>query len=352
MIPSRSVLVTGGAGFMGSHFVHYWAERHADDRLVVLDALTYAGNRASLASLEASGRVVFVHGDVCDRELVSAVLRAHDITTVVHFAAESHVDRSIASADAFVRTNVWGTQVLLDAARDAWYERRTWRAGVRFHHISTDEVYGDLAIGAEPFTERSLYRPSSPYSASKAAADHFVRAAGRTHGLPYSISHCANNYGPRQYPEKLIPLMLTNALHGKRLPIYGSGLQRREWIYVNDHSAAVERIVLADVAGESFNIGSGRECTNLHLVHTLCAELDASFAEDEALRTRFPECPAARNESCASLITHVADRKGHDVRYALDASKLRDQLGWMAAESLEKGLRRTVRAFLEGAGTG
>ncbi|MBY0490078.1 MAG: dTDP-glucose 4,6-dehydratase [Gemmatimonadaceae bacterium] len=346
----RSLLVTGGAGFMGSHFVHYWAEHHAGDRLVVLDALTYAGNRTSLANLEASGRVVFVHGDVCDRELVSAVLRAHDVTTVVHFAAESHVDRSIASADAFVRTNVWGTQVLLDAVRDAWCEQGAWRSGVRFHQISTDEVYGDLAPGAAPFTEASLYRPSSPYSASKAAADHFVRAAGRTHGLPYSISHCANNYGPRQYPEKLIPLMLTHALHGKPLPIYGSGLQQREWIYVNDHSAAVESILLADVAGESFNIGSGRECTNLELVRALCAELDARFAADAALRARYPECPAARGSACAALVTHVADRPGHDMRYALDATKLRERVGWRAAESLETGLRRTVEAFLSGAG--
>lgn len=344
----RTLLITGGAGFMGSHFAHHWATRHPVDRIVVLDALTYAGNRDSIAKLERTNRIQFVHADVCDSAAVHSAMRDHDVNTIVHFAAESHVDRSIASAEVFVRTNVLGTQVLLDAARDAWRANGTWREGVRFHQISTDEVYGELGANDAPFTEESQYRPSSPYAASKAAADHFVRAAGRTHGLPYSISHCANNYGPHQYPEKLIPLMLANALAGRTLPIYGSGLQMREWIYVTDHSAAVERILLADVAGESFNIGSGRECTNLDLVRLLCAQLDARFAADPSLVDRFPACPAASGRPCSSAIAHVADRAGHDRRYAMDVSKARRLLSFESTISLEQGIASTIDWMLAG----
>ncbi len=344
----RTLLITGGAGFMGSHFAHHWATRHPADRIVVFDALTYAGNRESIATLERTNRARFVHADVCDRSAVHTVMREHEIDTIVHFAAESHVDRSIASAEVFVRTNVLGTQVLLDAAREAWCANGQWRTGVRFHQVSTDEVYGELGENDSPFSEESQYRPSSPYAASKAAADHFVRAAGRTHGLPFSISHCANNYGPHQYPEKLIPLMLANALAGRTLPIYGSGLQMREWIYVTDHSAAVERILLADVAGESFNIGSGRECTNVALVRLLCAQLDARFATDPGLTERFPECPASSGRPCSSAIAHVADRAGHDRRYAMDVSKARRVVGFESTISLEQGIAATIDWMLAG----
>lgn len=338
----RTLLITGGAGFMGSHFAHHWATKHPADRIVVLDALTYAGNRESIAVLERANRIQFMHADVCDRAAVHTVMREHDIDTIVHFAAESHVDRSIASAETFVRTNVLGTQVLLDAARESWRTNGMWRVGARFHQISTDEVYGELGENDAPFTEESPYRPSSPYAASKAAADHFVRAAGRTHGFPFSISHCANNYGPHQYPEKLIPLMLASSLAGRTLPVYGNGLQMREWIYVTDHSAAVERILLADVVGESFNIGSGRECTNLDLVRLLCAQLDARFEADPSLAERFPECPAASGRPCSSAIAHVADRAGHDRRYAMSVKKARRVLRFEAQVPLEQGLAATI----------
>jgi len=231
----RKLLVTGGAGFIGGNFVHYWMREHADDRLVVLDALTYAGNLATIAGSEGRGTMRFVHGDITDGELVAALLAEETIDTIIHFAAESHVDRSIVQPGTFVRTNVVGTQVLLDAARNAWKTSEGWRAGVRFHHVSTDEVYGSLAPGDHPFTEKTPYAPSSPYAASKAASDHLVRAYSHTYGLPISISNCSNNYGPYQFPEKLIPLIIVNALRGIALPIYGDGRQVRDWLFVEDH---------------------------------------------------------------------------------------------------------------------
>lgn len=354
MIPSwrgRSLLVTGGAGFIGANFVHWWASNHPDDRMVVLDALTYAGDRTRLAPLEARRAVTFVHGDIADRPLVESLLVQHAVTHVVHFAAESHVDRSIATPDAFVRTNVWGTHVLLEAVRAVWCRDGQWRPGVRFHQVSTDEVFGSLEPGATPFTERSPCAPSSPYSASKAAADHFVRAAGRTYGLPYSISYAANNYGPFQYPEKLIPFMVRQALAGAPLPLYGDGEQTREWLHVRDHNAMLAQVLLADdAAGESYNLGGQTECTNREVVQRLCAHLDARFAAEPALAARYPDCPAARGQACATLIRHVTDRPGHDRRYALDTGKYTQRFGPPALTPFESGLAETVAWLVQSGG--
>ena len=343
----RTLLVTGGAGFIGGNFVHHWHRRHPQDRLVVLDALTYAGNLATLGPLLDAPAVTFVHGDVCDADLVQRLMAEHDVTTVVHFAAESHVDRSIAEAGAFVRTNVLGTQVLLDAARHAWHAAGGWRDGVRFHHVSTDEVYGSLAPHDPAFTEATPYAPNSPYAASKAGADHLVRAWAHTWGLPVSISNCSNNYGPYQFPEKLIPLMIVNALHGRPLPVYGDGRQVRDWLFVDDHCAAIERILGADVMGETFNVGGEAEHENLDIVRRLSDLLDERVGGDPALAERFAECPAARDGgSCRELITHVRDRPGHDRRYAIDPARIRERLGFTPAETLESGLARTVDWYL------
>ncbi len=343
MSTSRSLLITGGAGFIGANFVHAWCAAFPRDRVVVLDALTYAGRRRTLAALEARGAIEFVHGDITDAPLVAHLFAAHDLTHVVNFAAESHVDRSIAEPDAFIRTNVWGTHVLLEAARSAWCAGGTWRQGVRFHQISTDEVYGALEPGDAPFTEQHPYRPSSPYSASKAAADHLVRAAGRTYGLPYSISHCANNYGPYQYPEKLIPFMVRQVLRGAPLTLYGDGRQTREWLHVHDHNAMLLHL-LTDARGEgtSLNLGGQTECANVDVVQMICAQVDALFATDPTLAGRFPGCPAARGVPCASLVTHVADRPGHDRRYALDASAYVARFGTPSRIPFAEGLAATV----------
>ena len=341
----RRVLVTGGAGFIGAHFVHHWVAAHPADGVVVLDALTYAGNRALLAPLEARGAITFVHGDIGDAPLVARLLAAHDIDTVVHFAAESHVDRSIADPMAFVRTNVLGTQVLLDACRAAWREHGTWRAGVRFHHVSTDEVFGALGPDDPPFTERSPYAPNSPYSASKAASDLLVRAAMHTYGLPATLSWCSNNYGPWQVAEKLIPLMITHALHGQPLPVYGDGQQVRDWLHVRDHCAALDAIVCRAEPGEGFVVGGRAEVVNLELVRTLCQLVDEAFTADPALAARYPACPAARGARCETLITFVTDRPGHDRRYAIDPRQIEARLGFRPALSLEAGLRETVRWY-------
>lgn len=343
---TRSLLVTGGAGFLGANFVHHWVAQHPADQVVVFDALTYAGRRVSLQSLERDGRVQFVHGDICDANDVRAVIAAYHVDTVVHFAAESHVDRSIAAPDVFVRTNVLGTHAVLEAVRVMWCRGGRWRDGVRFHHVSTDEVYGPLATTAAPFTEQAPYNPSSPYAASKAGSDHLVRASGRTYGLPYTMSHCANNYGPRQFPEKLIPFMLRQLLDGRALPLYGDGQQRREWLHVHDHCALLERILLADLTAECFNIGGGEERSNIEVVTQLCAVLDERFARDASLTKRFPDCPAARGDACATLIAYTADRPGHDRRYALDGSKLFRMLGGRPTIDFESGLAATVDWYL------
>jgi len=344
----RSLLITGGAGFIGGNFVHYWLREHPEDRLAVFDALTYAGNMDTLAGLEASGRMHFVRGDVADADAVAGALTAHNIDTIVHFAAESHVDRSIVQPGTFVRTNVVGTQVLLDAARKAWLQNGSWRAGVRFHHVSTDEVYGTLAPNDPAFTEQTPYSPNSPYAASKAASDHLVRAYHHTYGLPTSISNCSNNYGPYQFPEKLIPLMIVNALSGKSLPVYGDGRQVRDWLFVEDHCQAIDRIIQADVSGCTFNVGGRAEHENVYIVKQLCDLVDQRFGADKSLGERFPECPPARlGHSCAELVTHVRDRPGHDRRYAIDPTVIAGRLGFEPKETLRTGLARTVDWYLE-----
>ena len=327
------LLITGGAGFIGSNFVHYWLGRHPQDRVVNLDLLTYAGNLENLKDVEHAPNYRFVHGDIGDQALVETLLAEERVDSVVNFAAESHVDRSILGPAAFIATNINGTFALLEAARNVWGEGG---AGQRFLHVSTDEVYGSLAPDAAPFTEGNRYAPNSPYSASKAASDHLVRAYGRTYGLPVLITNCSNNYGPYQFPEKLIPLMIANALAGKPLPVYGDGQNVRDWLYVGDHCAAVRSVLERGRIGECYNIGGEAEMKNIDLVKTLCALLDQ-------LRPR-------GSGGYAELITFVRDRPGHDRRYAMDATKLQSELGWRPAESFESGLRKTVTWYLDNAG--
>lgn len=342
----RKVLVTGGAGFIGSNFVHYWTAAHPEDQVVVLDALTYAGNPQNLASLTTQPGFRFVRGDIGDTSLVEDLLRNEGIDTLVHFAAESHVDRSISGPDAFIQTNVNGTHSLLKAARKVWLEEK--RVGAhRFHHVSTDEVYGSLGPTDPPFTESTQYAPNSPYSASKAASDHLVRAYHHTFGLSVTTSNCSNNYGPRHFPEKLIPLSIINILGGKPLPIYGDGRNVRDWLHVSDHCRGIELVLTKGTPGEVYNIGGGVEAENIVLVRRLCELVDAAFARDASLVRRFPQCPAAQGRQAQSLITFVKDRPGHDRRYAIDCRKAQQELGYLAKYSLEDGLRDTVDWYLE-----
>lgn len=340
---SRSLLVTGAAGFIGANFVYHWAEKHPEDTLVAFDALTYAGNRASLAPLEASGAVHFVQADICDAKAVASTIADYGVNTVVHFAAESHVDRSIAGPDAFIQTNVVGTHTLLAAARAAWLSGSGLEH--RFHHVSTDEVFGSLSPNAPAFTEDLRYEPNSPYSASKAGSDHLVRAYHHTYGLNVTTSNCSNNYGPFHYPEKLIPLCLTNILDGKPLPVYGDGTNIRDWLYVGDHARGIERVILDGLVGETYNIGGRNEWANIDIVKLLCALLNKRFADDASLASRFPASPAARGEAQA-LISYVEDRAGHDWRYAIDASKIERELGFTPAETFETGINKTLDWYL------
>jgi dTDP-glucose 4,6-dehydratase len=326
------ILVTGGAGFIGANFVLDWLATH-DEPIVNLDALTYAGNRHNLDAVAGDARHVFVHGDIRDSALLAALLREHAPRAIVHFAAESHVDRSILGPEAFVETNVVGTFRLLEAALAHWRALAPEaRAAFRFLHVSTDEVYGSLGPADPPFCETTPYAPNSPYSASKAASDHLVRAYHHTYGLPTLTTNCSNNYGPFQFPEKLIPLVIHNALAGKPLPIYGDGGNVRDWLYVADHCAAIRNVLAHGRPGETYNIGGNSEKTNLEVVRTVCAILDALQ-------------PAA--QSYAAQITFVADRPGHDRRYAIDASKIARELGWAPAERFESGLRKTVQWYLD-----
>ena len=342
----KHLLITGGAGFIGANFVHYWLEHHPEDRVVVLDALTYAGNLASLAAVSGHPRFRFVHGEIGDAQLLASVFAQEDADCVVHFAAESHVDRSITGPDEFIRTNVLGTHALLKAARSAWTRNGKLREDVRFHHVSTDEVYGSLTADAPAFTEATAYSPNSPYSASKAASDHLVRAYHHTYGLPVTTSNCSNNYGPYHFPEKLIPLMLVNALDGKPLPVYGRGENVRDWLYVQDHCRAIEAILTRGVVGETYNVGGCNEWRNIDIVRRLCAILQRRFQEDATLRGRFPNCPAASGGAVEQLITFVTDRPGHDWRYAIDASKIERELAFTPVESFETGIEKTVAWYL------
>ncbi|MCK6426358.1 MAG: dTDP-glucose 4,6-dehydratase [Burkholderiaceae bacterium] len=328
-----TLLVTGGAGFIGSNFVLDWLGQ-SDEPVVTLDALTYAGNLANLAGLRGDARHTFVHGDICDRALVESLLAQHRPRAVVHFAAESHVDRSIHGPGAFMRTNIEGTYTLLEAARAHWSALGgAEREAFRFLHVSTDEVYGSLGPGDAAFTESHPYEPNSPYSASKAASDHLVRAWHHTYGLPVLTTNCSNNYGPFHFPEKLIPLMIVNALAGKALPVYGDGQQIRDWLYVRDHCSGIRAVLAGGRVGETYNIGGWNEKANLEIVRTVCALLDELRPD--------PQGP------CARLITFVADRPGHDRRYAIDARKIERELGWRPAETFETGIRKTVQWYLD-----
>jgi dTDP-glucose 4,6-dehydratase len=340
------LLVSGGAGFIGANFVQFWLARHPGDSVVVLDALTYAGNLASLDPVRANPRLTFVHGDIRTPRLAESLLREHEITVVVNLAAESHVDRSIAGPDPFLETNVLGTHELLKAARQVWLEEGRGGSRPCFHQVSTDEVYGSLGPGDPPFTEESPYRPSSPYAASKAGGDHLVRAYRRTYGLPVSITNCSNNYGPWQFPEKLIPLAIAHALDGKPIPIYGDGGQVRDWLQVEDHCRAIEALLQGERVGETYNVGGEAERTNSETVGLLASLLDEAFAEDSTLGRRFPRSPA-RHGRTAALITRVADRAGHDHRYAISNRKIRRDFGFEPGLSFELGMRRTLAWYLE-----
>ncbi|MFZ5467450.1 MAG: dTDP-glucose 4,6-dehydratase [Pseudomonadota bacterium] len=329
-----TILVTGGAGFIGGNFVLDWLAL-GDEPVVNLDRLTYAGNLETLQDVMEDPRHHFVHGDIGDQDLVSQLLAEYQPRAIVNFAAESHVDRSIAGPEDFIQTNIAGTFRLLEAARAYWNDLGDQdKAAFRFLHVSTDEVYGSLEKDDPPFTETNRYEPNSPYSASKAASDHLVRAYHHTYGLPVLTTNCSNNYGPYHFPEKLIPLCIHNALAGKPLPIYGDGQQIRDWLYVKDHCSAIRRVLEAGTVGEVYNVGGWNEKANLDVVKTLCAILDE-------------ESPRADGRSYAEQITFVKDRPGHDRRYAIDARKLERELGWKPAETFETGIRKTVRWYLE-----
>jgi dTDP-glucose 4,6-dehydratase len=327
------ILVTGGAGFIGANFVLDWLAQ-SDEPVINLDKLTYAGNRENLASLQGDGRHHFVHGDIGDSALVDELLRVHQPRAVINFAAESHVDRSIHGPEDFIQTNVVGTLRLLESVRGYWNGLAAeQKAGFRFLHVSTDEVYGSLSPTDPAFTEDNPFEPNSPYSASKAASDHLVRAWHHTYGLPVLTTNCSNNYGPYHFPEKLIPLMIVNALAGKALPIYGDGQQVRDWLYVKDHCSAIRRVLEGGRVGETYNVGGWNEKPNLEIVHTVCALLDE-------LR------PRSDGKPYREQITYVKDRPGHDRRYAIDARKLERELGWKPAETFESGIRKTVQWYL------
>lgn len=329
------ILVTGGAGFIGSAVIRHIID-NTEDAIVNLDKLTYAGNLDSLVDVASSSRYAFEQVDICDRAEVARVFSQHQPTVVMHLAAESHVDRSIDGPAAFIETNITGTFTLLDVTRAYWSKLSpAAQADFRFHHISTDEVYGDLEGPEDLFTEETPYAPSSPYSASKASSDHLVRAWLRTYGLPTLITNCSNNYGPFHFPEKLIPLMILNALEGKPLPVYGKGNQVRDWLYVEDHARALYKVVTEGKVGETYNVGGHNEMQNIQVVHTLCAILEELAPEKPSGVSRYED-----------LITYVQDRPGHDLRYAIDASKIQRELGWEPQETFETGIRKTVEWYL------
>lgn len=329
-----SILVTGGAGFIGSNFVLDWLKHH-DEPVINLDKLTYAGNLENLASLKNDSRHIFVQGDIADQRQIDRLLEQYQPRALINFAAESHVDRSIHGPRDFIQTNIMGTFTLLESARGYWSRLDgPRRQEFRFLHVSTDEVYGSLEPGEPPFSETHRYEPNSPYSASKAASDHLVRAWYHTYGLPVLTTNCSNNYGPYHFPEKLIPLLIVNALAGRPLPVYGDGRQVRDWLYVTDHCSAIRRVLEAGIPGEVYNVGGWNEKTNLEVVHNVCNLLDEL-------------CPRADEGSYIQQITHVADRPGHDRRYAIDARKLERELGWTPAETFETGIRKTILWYLD-----
>ncbi len=343
----RILLITGGAGFIGSNFVRYWLAQHPTDTVIVLDKLTYAGNTDNLSGLESLKNYHFIQGDINNKVLLNELFSQFEINTVVNFAAETHVDNSILSSDEFMQANVMGTHALLSVAKQHWLDGDRVKEH-RFHHISTDEVFGTLSPDEPAFTESHLYQPNSPYAASKAGADHIVRAFHATYGLDISISHCSNNYGPYHFPEKLIPLALINLLTGKKIPVYGDGLQMRDWLHVVDHCRAIDAILHSGEVGESYNVGGhDGEMTNLALIDTLCAALDKWFAANPEYEERFPLAPPAQGRSCREMIEHVTDRLGHDRRYAINSSKIKHRLDFEYSISVKEGLQQTVHWYLE-----
>lgn len=337
-----NLIVTGGAGFIGTNFVRHWRKVSPDDAIIVLDALTYAGNPVSLDGVEGAELIV---GDICDTDLVSNIIKTHAIDTIVHFAAESHVDRSITGPDAFVQTNVIGTHSLLKAAKTAWLDAGTGKPH-RFHHVSTDEVYGSLEMDDPAFSEMTPYAPNSPYSASKAGSDHLVRAYHHTYGLETTTTNCSNNYGPFQFPEKLIPLFTLNALSGGNLPIYGDGMNVRDWLHVEDHCRGIEMVLRGGRIGETYNVGGGQELPNLIVVDEICHGVDAAFAANPDLARRFPNAPAAKGRPTSDLKIYVEDRKGHDRRYAIDETKLRGELGYAPLRDFKQGFAETLSWYV------
>jgi dTDP-glucose 4,6-dehydratase len=328
----KNILVTGGAGFIGCNFVRYMLEKYTDVSIVSLDLLTYAGSLDNLKNLPDESRHTFVQGDICDRTLIDGLLREYEIDTIVHFAAESHVDNSIASPEVFVRTNVMGTFTLLEAVRQYWLEAMSWgNEQCRFHHISTDEVYGTLEKTDPAFTEKIPYAPNSPYSASKAGSDHLVRSYFHTYGLPVTTTNCSNNYGPNQHGEKFIPTVIRNCVEQKPIPVYGDGSNIRDWLYVEDHCSGIETVVRQGRLGEVYNIGGNNEWANIDICRLICQLVDEGFP---------------RVVPCESLISFVTDRLGHDWRYAIDASKMAEELNWKPAETFETGVRKTVEWYL------
>ena len=325
----RNILVTGGAGFIGSHVVRLFVEKYPDYRIINLDALTYAGNLENLKDVEGKDNYLFIKGDICDYELVSSIFSEYAVDGVIHLAAESHVDRSIKDPFTFARTNVMGTLTLLQAARNSWIDGKI----CRFYHVSTDEVYGALEMDGTYFTEETKYDPHSPYSASKASSDHFVRAFHDTYGLPTVISNCSNNYGPYQFPEKLIPLFINNIRHGKPLPVYGKGENVRDWLYVEDHARAIDLIFHQGKDGETYNIGGFNEWKNIDLIKVMIATADRILGNPEGYSL--------------GLITYVKDRAGHDLRYAIDSTKLHEGLGWSPSLQFEEGIEKTIRWYLD-----
>ncbi len=341
---ATNLLITGGAGFIGANFVRHWLKNSTEGRVVVFDALTYAGNLENLEGLERDPRYVFIQGNICDEGAVRSHMREYPIDTLVHFAAESHVDRSILGPDDFIRTNLVGTHALLKAAKAVWLGESP--VAHRFHHVSTDEVYGSLKSQDAAFTESTAYAPNSPYSASKAGSDHLVRAYHETFGLATTVTNCSNNYGPYQFPEKLIPLIIINILGGKPLPVYGDGLQIRDWLHVADHCEAISLALRLGRSGEVYNVGGSSETTNMQIVKTLCGLLDERLFASAPLRKAFPQSPAAQGRHSLELITHVRDRLGHDRRYAVNFAKAQRELGYTPRRDLASGLASTLDWYL------
>jgi len=340
-----NLLVTGGAGFIGTNFVQYWHENHSDDRIVVLDALTYAGNKDNLEPYLGKNNFEFINGSICDRQLLDRTFKEYKIDRVINFAAESHVDRSIVGPDDFINTNILGTYELLRSAKNSWQSSGT--EDHLFHHISTDEVYGSLGPGDPAFNESNTYAPNSPYSASKASSDHLVRSYHHTYGLKTTTSNCSNNYGAYQFPEKLIPLCLIKVLKGESLPIYGDGKQVRDWLHVDDHCRGIELVIKNGKYGETYNIGGNNEWRNIDLVNLICEAVDELFEKKSELNSLFPNAPSAQGHDAKSLITYVKDRPGHDTRYAVNANKIKSELGFSAAVAFERGIQSTIKWYIE-----